>query len=361
MVYGDKGKPLSLLGAAEQAMYDRMMLENLATTSVMDRYATITKTMGQNESTELKFEKWITLKDSLLATNINESFSGKDVTATGIETLVNVGEDDINNFILTEGSSGTAGGEMKIVETSATVFPFGKFMQFTEELKTFHKRWRLEEASKQFGEVAGLLIDGFYRDLYRNGAGHLIDISAAASGANSVLDNEFSAAFSRMALLLKLSGAKQMNSMMSSSVKIGTIPVESCYMGVCHPIVADALENGSNPDFIPKRLYADGTTLLPGEIGMLKKIRLVENENAWIENVSGSSFVTDVVIFGKDHTAHVPLRGKGRAEMIIKGIGSSGTQDPLDRIGTVGFKGWIGAKVLYPERIGKVKALVTFA
>lgn len=356
MIYGTNGQPLSLISASEQAMYDRTMLENLANTSVMDRYASITKTMGQNESQEIKFEKWITLKESLLGANVNEDFTGNDASAGEPETLYNVATDDINNFILAEGSSGTAGGDMKIVETTATVFPFGKYMQFTEELKTFHRRWRLEEASKQFGEVAGLLIDGFYRDLYRNGAGHLITSAAAAE----VTTSTFSTAVSRAALMLKMSGAKKVNNVMSASAKIGTIPVESTYIGVVHPIVADALENGSNADFIPVRNYADGVTVLPNEVGMLKKVRLIENENAPLTLNTGTTYDTEILIFGKDHTAHVPLRGKGRAEMIIKPIGSTGTNDALDRIGTVGFKGWIGAKVLYPERLAKITAQVTF-
>lgn len=359
MVYGDKGKPLSNITAAEQALYDRMMLENLANTSVMDRYATITKTLPQQSSTEIKFEKWITLKESLLTTNVNEAFTGKDAATTGVETLFNVSKDAINSFILTEGSSGTAGGEMKIVESSATVFPFGKYMAYTEELDTFHRRWRLEEASKQFGEVAGLLIDGFYRDLYVAGAGHLIDISAAAGGANSVVDNEFSAALSRMSTLLKLCGAKPVREIMTASAKYGTIPVEAGFVAMVHPIVAEAIEN-SNPDFIPRRLYADGTSLLPNEVGTLKKVRIIENENAPLTLDTGSTYITDILVFGKDHTAQVPLRGKSRAEMIIKSIGSSGVNDPLNRNGTVGFKGWLGAKVLYPERLGKVKVKVTF-
>lgn len=355
MNYGDKGKPLSAISAAEQALYDRMMLENLANTSVMDRYATITKVLPQQSSTEIKFEKWITLKEFLLSANVNEDFTGKDAVTTGVETLFNVSQNEISNFILTEGSSGTAGGEMKIVESSATVFPFGKYMEYTEELDTFHRRWRLEEASKQFGEVAGLLIDGFYRDLYVAGAGHLIDISATAE----VTDAAFTSACSRMATLLKLCGASPVKEVMSASAKIGTIPVDAGFVAVVHPIVAEALENG-NADFVPRRKYADGVSLLPNEVGTLKKIRIVENDNAPLTLSSGTTYVTDVLVFGKDHTAQVPLRGKSRTEMIIKSIGSSGINDPLDRNGTVGFKGWLGAKVLYPERLGKIKVKVTF-
>lgn len=359
MVYGDKGKPLSVISAAEQAFYDRMMLDNLANTSIMDRFASINKALPQNNSTELVFEKWITLKESLLSANGNEAFSGKNASTTGIETLYNVAADEIDNFILAEGSSGTAGGEMKIVESRTTVFPFGKYMGYTEELETFHRRWRLEEASKQFGEVAGILIDGFYRDLFTNGAGHLIDISGDGTGSNSVVDAAFSTAMGRMTTLLKLCGAKPVKEMLSASAKYGTIPVDAGFVAVVHPVVAEAIEN-NNADFIPRRLYADGVTLMPNEVGTLKKVRIIENENAPIASDGAGAYNTDILVFGKDHTAHVPLRGKGRTKMIIKPIGGSGTNDPLDRNGTIGFKGWLGAKVLYPERLGKITAKVNF-
>lgn len=359
MVYGDKGKPLSVISAAEQALYDRMMLENLASTSIMDRFASINKALPQNNSTELVFEKWITLKESLLSANGNEAFSGKDASATGIETLYNVAADEISNFILAEGSSGTAGGEMKIVESRATVFPFGKYMGYTEELETFHRRWRLEEASKQFGEVAGLLIDGFYRDLFTNGAGHLVDISGDGTGSDSVVDAAFNTAMGRMTTLLKLCGAKPVKEILSASAKYGTTPIDAGFVAVVHPIVAEALENDNN-DFIPRRLYADGAALMPNEVGTIKKVRIIENENAPIISDGANAYITDILVFGKDHTAHVPLRGKDRTKMIIKSIGASGINDPLDRNGTVGFKGWIGAKVLYPERLGKITAKVTF-
>jgi N4-gp56 family major capsid protein len=64
---------------------------------------------------------------------------------------------------------------------------------------------------------------------------------------------------------------------------------------------------------------------------------------------------TEILIFGRDHTSQIPLRGEKRIQMIVKGLGESG-DDRLDRVGSVGWKSWIGAKVLYPERLARIDA-----
>jgi hypothetical protein len=50
------------------------------------------------------------------------------------------------------------------------------------------------------------------------------------------------------------------------------------------------------------------------------------------------------------------LRGKGKLEAVYQQIGSGGTSHPHKRVGSLGWKGWLGAKVLYPERLGIMKA-----
>ena len=350
------GNPLgSGLGAERQAYLDKMLLENTAQKTMFDRLATLTKPLPLKNSKKAEFEKWITMKDLYWADNLNENFTGNDSDA-GEETLHLIPRDEYQNFVLDEGSSGTSKAQMKLIKVSTDVFAIGDWMPYTEELELFHNRWSTSEATNQMSDMSALVIDGYYRDLYFYGAGHLHDISGDGSGNDNVIDPAFGTASKKLVTALKLSGAEPMSAILSSSPNYGTVPVNGRYVAYGHVAAIDAMEDG-NPDWIPVEKYADRVTLLPNERGMLKNIRYVEDANGYIESTgTAGEYLAEFVVGGKDHTAQVPLRGKGKLEVVYQQIGSGGTSDPLKRIGSLGWKGWLGAKVLYSERLGILKA-----
>jgi len=347
------------LGVERQALIDKQLLANMVENMTFDRYATMQKPLSLKNSKVLEFEKWIRMMDLYLTSNINADFTGNDVM-TGEETLQYTPDNEYQNFILPEGSSGSSKAQMRLIKTSTTVFPIGDWMPYTEELTMFHNRWTVQETTKQMGAMSGKIIDGYYRDLYRYGAGHIKDISGDGTGNDSVSDQAFADAANKLYDALKLSGASPLNSIMTSSPNYGTTPVEAKFTGVIHTIAASMMRN--NPSFTPLKEYADGVTPLPGEIGILgHSIRVVENENAPLTATgTANQYICEMLVFGAEHTAHVPLRGQGSSEFVFQPIGSSGTADPLKRVGTVGWKSWLGAKVLYPERLGLIKALVNY-
>ena len=350
------GNPLgSGLGAERRAYLDKMLLENTAQKTIYDRLATITKALPLKNSQRVEFEKWITMKNLYFSDNINEQFTGNDVDA-GEETLQMIKRDEYQNFVLDEGSSGTSKGQMKLIKVSTDVFAIGDWMPYTEELTLFHDRWSTAETTNQMSDMSAMVIDGYYRDLYFYGAGHLYDISGDGTGNDNVTDPAFGTSSKKLVTALKLSGCEPMSAILSSSPNYGTVPVNGRFVAYGHVAAIDAMEDG-NPDWIPVEKYADRVTLLPNERGMLKNIRYVEDANGYIEATgTAGEYLAEFVVGGKDHTAQVPLRGQGKLQTVYKQIGSGGTSDPLDRIGSLGWKGWLGAKVLYPERLGILKA-----
>jgi len=343
------------LGAERRAYLDKMLLENTTQKTIWDRFATITKPLPLKESKVVEFEKWIKMLDLYFSDNINEDFTGNDVNV-GEETLQMIKRDEYKNFMLDEGSSGTSKGQMKLIKLNANVFPIGDWMPYTEELNLFHNRWSTSEAIKQMSDMSALVIDGYYRDLYYYGAGHIYDISGDSSGSNNVVDPAFTAAERRLVNALKLSGCEPVSEILGGSSTYESIPVRSKFIAYGHIIAIDSM--AQNPDWKPLEKYVDSIgTPLPNEIGMLGQTRFCEDSNGYIE-ASGTAgeYIAEFVISGKDHTAQIPLRGKGVLQTVTKGIGSGGTSDPLDRVGTVGWKGWLGAKTLYPERLGILKA-----
>ena len=354
------GNPLgSGLGAERQALIDKQLLKNIAENTIFDRFATMQKPLPLKNSKVLQFEKWIRMVDLYLVNNPNQNFTGNDITV-GEETLQYTPDDEYQNFILPEGSSGTSKGQMKLIRTETTVFPIGDWMPYTEELEMFHNRWTVNETTRQMGEMAGMIVDGFYRDLYRYGAGHLEDISGDGSGNDNIVDQAFADAASRIYDRLNLSGAKPVRQIMSSSPNYGTVPVVARFHGVVHTIAENQLRK--NPAFTPIEEYAAGITPMENEIGILgNTIRITTDSNAPITPTgTAGEYLIEMLVFGADHTAHVPLRGKGSVSFVFQPIGSSGTSDPLKRVGTVGWKAWLGAKVLYPERLGKIVAKMTY-
>jgi N4-gp56 family major capsid protein len=344
------------LGAEQQALLDKKLLTNIAENTMFDRFATMQKPLPLRNSKLIQFDKWIRMLDLYLINNLNQNFTGNDVNL-GQETLQYTPDNEYQNFILEEGSSGTSKAQMKLIRTEATVFPIGDWMPYTEELEMFHNRWTVSETTRQMGEMAGKIIDGYYRDLYRNSAGHIEDILGESDPY--ITGNDFVLACNRIYDRLKLSGAKPVKSIMTSSPNYGTKPVIARYQGVIHTIAETSLRN--NPNFTPIEQYASGVTPMENEIGILgHSIRVCVHENAPLTSDGSGEYIVDMLIFGNDHTAHVPVRGKNSVSFVYQPIGSSGTSDALKRVGTVGWKTWLGAKTLYPERLGMVRAKLAY-
>ena len=348
------GSPLGNgLGAEQQAYLDKTLLTNISENTIFDRLATMQKPLPLRNSQEIRFDKWIRMADLYLTSNVNQKFTGNDITK-GEETLQNLTADEYKSFVLAEGSSGSSKSQMKLIKQKANVFAIGDWMPYTEEMEMFHNKWTVAETSKQMGEMAGLIIDRYYRDLYINGACHSDDTSATA---NSLTKPEFTASCRTTYVALKLSGAQPVGSIMSSSPNFGTVPVRAKYTGYIHTVGAEALRN--NADFVPIEKYKTGGEM-EGEVGIIGEIRVIENSNAPLEEVSAGKYKGTMIVVGKDHTAHVPVRGKGSTEFVFQPIGAAGSSDPLKRVGTAGWKTWLGAKVLYPERLAKIVYSVDF-
>jgi len=349
--YGTQG---SGLGAKQQAYIDKLMTTEVAQQTIFDRFATIQKALPKNSGKTITFRRWVPMKDLMIANKIYEDYTGNDSANTGAGIATLVGTNAYQSYILPEGSSGSEAGEMKVVEVSTDVFPIGMWMTVTEETNLFHDMYTVAENVRQYSEVAGFIIDGFYRDLYINSAGHQEDITADSTG-NDVTSVNFKDASRKISLQLRLSGAKYVNSILKSSPNYATEPVWSRYIGIVNPMMGEAMRD--NADFIPLEKYSANIKPLDNEIGMINDIRVIENENMLIEETAtAGTYKGYMLILGKEHTADIPVRGKKRLEVIVKGLNNDDKSDPLNRTQLIGWKSWLGAYTIYPERLGLVIA-----
>lgn len=352
MEYGNRHN--NQLGPELQAFYDKTWLQQASQKAIFDRFFTNTKTLPQKSTEEIIFRKWIDASELYFgASNVNAGITGNN-TAAGEGTVVTAPKDEYKKFILPEGSSGDSKQTMKYVEISATVFPIGDWMPETEEINLLHPVYTTTEAIKQMGDLGGTIIDSFYRDQLSYGAGHVDDITGTDITATG-----FTTAVEKMSLMLELSKAEMVNEIISSSPNYGTVPVNSYYIGVVHPL--GAMQLRKNPDFVPIENYAAGLKPLDNEVGMIGLVRIIKNPNAYLVSTGAGTYSAEVYIMGKDHSSQVALRGKNRTEIIFQPLGSGGIADPLKRKGTLGWKTWIGAKTLYPERLGKIIVDIAYA
>jgi len=352
LMYGNQGDGL---GAKQQAVLDRLMTEGVAQKTIFDKYATMTKGIPQKSGRTIIFRKAVKVKDLMLANKIYKEYTGNE-EGQGVATLVD--RDYYKEFILTEGESGSERSYGKYIEYQTDIFPIGFWSKITEEVSLLHDMWSLNGYIQELTEVASYIIDGFYRDLYINSAGHQIDISGNDDGSNNFKDSAFTDANRKVAMQLRLSGAKYVKSILSNSANYGTIPLKTKYVAIVNPLAEFSLRE--NQDFIPVEKYPHTTQVMEDEIGSIGEVRYVSNENMLIEEIDSSSAYAYALIMGQDHTANIPLRGKKRIETIVKGLNSGDKSDPLNRFQIVGFKSWLGAYTINPERLGLIKGKINY-
>ena len=348
-----KGSMGEGLGAKQQVYLEKLAINEVAQKTIWDRFATIQKSMPQNSGTKMRFRRWVPMKDLILANEIYKNYTGNDVINAGQAVTMMVDENKWQEFVLAEGSSGNKLGEMKVVEFETDINLIGSFMEVTEETQLLHDMYTISENVRQYSDLIAFIVDGFYRDTIRASAGHVIDISGGSNGSNSVNDDAFTTAIKKITLQLKLSGAQYVDSILTQSPRYAKQGIYPRYIGICNTMMAEALRE--SPNFRKTEDYPGGVKLLENEVGMVGMVRVIEDPNAYIKDNGDGTYTGDLIIFGKEHTADIPLRGKKRIEIIVKGLGQNG-DDPLNRVSTIGWKSWLGAYSIYPERIGKVTA-----
>jgi len=90
------------------------------------------------------------------------------------------------------------------------------------------------------------------------------------------------------------------------------------------------------------------------EEGSIGKFRVVKMDNIVVEDIGGRN-VYSVLAVGKGAYATSKLESEEEIKIIIKDIGSAGTGDALNEIGSVGWKGLMGAGITNQAHIVCIK------
>jgi N4-gp56 family major capsid protein len=130
-----------------------------------------------------------------------------------------------------------------------------------------------------------------------------------------------------------------------------TAPVRASYWGFMSVNLQDDLEAVSS--FISAANYPNPMNALEAEWGSTRNVRWLMNTNGFQSSASPSVYSS--FMLGQEAYGVVRLGAK-EAEFIVKPLGASGTADPLNQRGTVGYKYPFATRILNDNWITQLLA-----
>lgn len=152
-------------------------------------------------------------------------------------------------------------------------------------------------------------------------------------------------------IALRQGNARLMTNPMPGELKIGTAPVRGSYWGFMSVDLQDDLEAVTS--FISSANYPNPMNALEAEWGTTRNVRWLLNTNGF--NNGAATPIYSNFLLGQEAYGVVRLGAK-EAEFIVKPLGASGTADPLNQRGTVGYKYPFATRILNDNWITRLIA-----
>lgn len=244
-----------------------------------------------------------------------------------------------------------AGHKAEFEAVTATIEQYGDYTAVSDRLKMQSTDPIILELTREHGQQGSLTIDTVTRNEIMTGTNVLF---ASKSDGSAVTTR---AGLDATCIMTPALAAKA-----TAILKKHNAPtIDGSYICVIHPSVEHDIV--TNKDWIDVVKYKDTEKIYAGEIGKLYGIRYLSTSQCKIWNDSTAEVgatpaglaVYGCVVFGADAYGNVPLEG-GNMEMIVKQLGSGGTDDPLNQRATIGWKvGGYTSKILDETRIVRIE------
>lgn len=176
----------------------------------------------------------------------------------------------------------------------------------------------------------GLTLDTLIRNMMVATASSIL----CSNGVNLGTPTEITTADIKTAVrALRLGNARLMTKPIPGENRFATSPVRSSYWGFMDVTIQNDLE--ACADFLSAANYPNPMDALEAEWGSTNNVRWLLSTNGFAS--SAATPVWNNIILGQEAYGVVKL-GSKEAEFIVKPLGSSGTSDPLNQRGSVGYK-----------------------
>lgn len=230
---------------------------------------------------------------------------------------------------LTDGQT-PPGDQLSVTDFLAQIQWYGSFVTITDQVQFVVQDRVLNESTKVLSLQLGLSIDTLIRDMMVSTSSTIL----CTHGGNGNSPTEITDEDIQLAVIaLRQGNARLMTNPLPGELKIGTAPVRASYWGFMSVDLQDDLEAVSS--FISQANYPNPMNALEAEWGTTRNVRWLLNTNGY--STSASPPVYSNFILGQESYGVVRLGAK-EAEFIVKPLGASGTADPLNQRGTVGYK-----------------------
>ena len=230
------------------------------------------------------------------------------------------------------------GDQLSVTDFKASVQWYGSFVTITDQIQYVVQDRVLNEATKVLSLQLGLTIDTLIRDMMVSTASTI----ACTHGLNGGTPTEITDADIQNAVVaLRQGNARLMTNPLPGENKFGTAPVRSSFWGFMSVDLQADLEAVSS--FISSANYPNPMNALEAEWGSTRNVRWLLNTNGY-NNGAGTPVYSSFVL-GQEAYGVVRLGAK-EAEFIVKPLGASGTADPLNQRGTVGYKYPFATRIL---------------
>lgn len=229
---------------------------------------------------------------------------------------------------LTEGVTPT-GNKTTITEIKATPKQYGDYIPCSDILDLIGIDPVISENTKVLGEQAAETIDIVISDIVCTGTTVQYANGKTARNLLTAADK-----------LTSLEVRKAVRTLRKNKAK----PLEGkYYIGLISPDAEFDLMD--DPLWKDVSTYAASSQIFDGEIGKLGGVRFVRasNNKEYPTGGASSAPVFTTIILGADAYGIVDVNGKVKPEMIVKQMGSAGTEDPLNQRATTGWKAYFTA------------------
>ena len=256
--------------------------------------------------------------------------SGKTIEFRGFHEL----ETDVNKRKLTEGQT-PAAQQLRTYTIEATVAQYGGWVGITDMVKTTAIDPMVTQAVDALSSQAEIVLDKIIRnaivgedEVQEAYAGKAENEGAMTPANHKITVNDIR----RIVNMLKRENAPK---------------IDGAYPLILHTDVSCDLQGDA--EYKELYHYLKPANLAAGYVGDVAGARIYESTNVLItKNTTSGNAIYHNVLVGQDSYGSVALEGGG-LRTIIKQLGSSGSADPLDQKGSIGWKVTTVAKVLVPK------------
>lgn len=253
------------------------------------------------------------------------------------------------------------GENMSHTDITATVEQYGSWIPITDMVRMTSVDPVLNVASKRLGNQKGKTLDILCRNKLMGGSNFMR--AGGVANRSDVKDKISEEMIRKMVRTLKNKDVPMVMESVLPTAKYGTKAIPPAYIAIIHPNCAYDIKQLTH--FVRAVDYADGSSVMKGEIGAIDEVRFIETTHGmcWpgggasggtgVQETSSKADVYGMIMFGADAYGEIPLSGMS-GKVIIKAKSPDDTTDTSDPMNQRSTAAWVAvwtAKILDDTRM----------